>query len=193
MTHATKENGEWIEKTPSQFRQERNASIPDARLEAEGLFEVETDPRPDAPEKIVEPGPIIEREGRPYQSWTTRDPTPEELERERQRLTRAAHRAYSKTVQQVSQGYPPEEREGWAEQTEAAKEVLAGGRNDLIDALRAPTGETATEMAQNIIDKRSQYLEVYGRVTARRRELDAQISAATTLGELASIDVTAGW
>jgi len=71
--------------------------------------------------------------------------------------------------------------------------VLAGGQNDLIDALRQPTGEAAIDMANNIIAKRAEYLVAYGQATAARRALDAQISAATTLPELEAVNVRAAF
>lgn len=191
--HAENINGEWVEKTPRQFRAEHNASIPDGRLAEHGLHEVTVDPKPDAPGQIVEPGPIVDRDGLPVRTWITRDPTPEEVEEARARLHAAAHSAYSRAMAPISTGYPAEEREGWAEQVAAAQEVLSGGQNDLIDALRAPTGETATEMANTIITKRQQYLVAYGQVTAARRGLAAQIEAATTLADLDAIDVNAAF
>lgn len=111
------------------------------------------------------------------------------LEEYRAELHRSAQVAYSHVMLPIAKAYPAEEREGWAEQVEAAQEVLAGGQNDLIDALRAPTGETAQEMAQRIITKRQEYLALYGAATATRRGLDAQIVAATTHAELDAIDV----
>ena len=193
MTYAEKINGEWIEKTPRQFRDERNASIPDARLADEGLHEVTVDPKPDASGQIVELGPIVDRDGLPYRTWTTRDPTPEEVTQKRARLHAAAKAAYSRAMSPISAQYPSEEREGWPEQVAAAQEVLSGGQNDLIDALRAPTNETAQAMAQRIIDKRAAYLVAYGRITAARRALAAQIEAANTLADLDAIDINAAF
>jgi len=92
MSHAEKISGEWIEKTPLQFRKERNASIPDARLADEGLHEVTIDPKPDAPGQIVEQGPIVDRDGLPVRTWTTRDPTPEEVTQLQERQFRAINR-----------------------------------------------------------------------------------------------------
>lgn len=104
-----------------------------------------------------------------------------------------ADRTYSRVMSPIAQVYPPEEREGWSEQVAAAQEVLAGGQNDLIDALRSATGETATDMAQRIITKRSEYLTLYGAATAARRGLNAQIAAATTHADLDAIDVIAAF
>ena len=101
--------------------------------------------------------------------------------------------AYSEAMRPISAAYPPEEREGWAEQVAAAQEVVTGGQNDLIDALRHPTGETALEMAQRIIAKRAEYLVSYGQVTAARRGVEAQIEAANTLADLEAIDVRAAF
>lgn len=77
--HAEKIDGQWVEKTPAQFRKEREASIPDAALEDAGLFEVTDDPRPNAPGQRVTPGPLVDRDGRPYRTWAVRDYTVEEL------------------------------------------------------------------------------------------------------------------
>lgn len=78
MTYAIKQSdGSWAEKTPRQFRIDRNASIPDANLEAEGLYQVTVDPKPETTGKIAEKGPIEEQNGRPYQTWVERDPTSE--------------------------------------------------------------------------------------------------------------------
>lgn len=117
----------------------------------------------------------------------------EQLAERKLRLHAAAKAAYSRAMRPISTQYPPEEREGWAEQVTAAQEVLSGGQNDLIDALRTPTGETAHEMAQNIIAKRAQYLVAYGQVTSARRGLTAQIEASSTLDELDAIDVNAAF
>lgn len=108
-------------------------------------------------------------------------------------LRRQVKATYARAMLPISKEYPAEEREGWAEQIQAAQEVLAGGQNDLIDVLRAPTGETATEMASRIAAKREEYLVAYGQVTAARRGLDAQIEAATTLADLDAIDVNAAF
>jgi len=59
--------------------------------------------------------------------------------------------------------------------------------------LRAPTGETALDMANRIIAKRGEYLVAYGMVTAARRGLEAQIEAATTKAELDAINVDAAF
>ena len=193
MTYAIKVDGEWVIKNPRQFRAEMNASIPDAQLENFGLLKVEVDPEPDAPGQIVEHGPIVDRDGKPAKTWTVRDATPEEIETRRQRARDQVRAGYSRAMEPLSQAYPPEEREGWAEQVAAAQEVLAGGQNDLIDALRAPTGETAQEMAQAIVAKRQQYLIIYGQITAVRRALDAQIAAATTLAEIEAVDIGGGY
>lgn len=189
MTYATRQNDGWLEKTPRQFREEQNASIPNANLEAEGLFEVTVDPEPTTPGKIIERGPIVERDKRPYQTWTERDPTVDEVEQERKRLHRRKDRAYSDAMRPVSEAYPVEEREGWSEQVRAAQDVKDGKANGLIDKLRGSTGETANDMADRIIALREQYLTVYGTNTAARRGLTAQIDAAPTLADLQSIDI----
>jgi hypothetical protein len=118
------------------------------------------------------------------------DPTIDEL---RATLNREVNLAYSEAMEPLSKAYPLEEREGWAEQVEAAQEVVAGGQNDLIDTLRGPTGETAMEMAEKILRLRSQYRVMYGELTAARRGLDLQITSATTLNELQIVDVRAGF
>ncbi|MEQ9634267.1 MAG: hypothetical protein RLN94_21330 [Roseovarius sp.] len=120
-------------------------------------------------------------------------PPPRDFADQQARLYEATKQAYSRAMRPISKQYPAEEREGWGEQVQAAQEVLAGGQNDLIDALRAPTGETANEMANLIITKRQEYLTVYKQVTAVRRSLDAQIEAATTLADLDAIDVNAAF
>jgi len=118
---------------------------------------------------------------------------PRNFTEEQARLYSQVKSTYSRVMSPIAKAYPAEEREGWAEQVQAAQEVLAGGQNDLIDALRAPTGETAAEMAQAIIAKRQEYLALYGSVTAARRGLDAQIAAATTLADLDAINVHAAF
>jgi hypothetical protein len=100
---------------------------------------------------------------------------------------------YSEAMKPLSKDYPIEEREGWAEQVGAAKEVVAGGQNNLIDVLREPTGETAVEMAEKILRLRAQYRTMYGGLTAARRRLDLQITRATTLDELQAVDVRTGF
>ncbi len=193
MSYAEKINGKWIEKTVREWNNERGSSVAAERAHKHGLHPVTVDTKPDAPGQIVELGPIVDRDGLPYRTWTTRDKTPEEVEQDRLRLYRQVIQAYSEAMRPISADYPPEEREGWAEQVAAAQDVLAGDQNDLIDAIRTPTGETALEMAQNIIAKRQEYLLAYGQVTAARRVLDAQIAAATTAAELAAIDVRGGF
>lgn len=79
MTYAENISGAWVIKTPRQFRNERNASIPDANLEAEGLFTVADDTRPDAPGHMIQHGPIVDRDGRPVRTWEVRDPTEAEV------------------------------------------------------------------------------------------------------------------
>lgn len=155
-----------------------------------GLPKVRRLPRPD-----VKPGETATQNAMPHEEsgewvlgWTIDRKTVEET---RADLHRLAKSAYSRAMAPIAAQYPPEEREGWQEQVAAAQEVLAGGQNNLIDALRAPTGETAVEMAQAIITKRQQYLTAYGQVTAARRGLSAQIEAATTLAELDSINIDA--
>jgi hypothetical protein len=115
------------------------------------------------------------------------------IEDVRATLNREVNLAYSEAMKPLSKDYPIEEREGWAEQVEAAKEVVAGGQNDLIDVLRGPTGETAVEMAEKILRLRAQYRVMYGVLTATRRALDMQITNATTLTELQAVDVRAGF
>lgn len=193
MSYAEKINGEWVVKTVREFNIERGSSISSERVHNYGLLKVEVDPEPDAPGQIVEHGPIVDRDGKPAKTWTVRDATPEEIETRRQQSHDQVRAGYSRAMEPLSQAYPPEEREGWAEQVAAAQEVLAGGQNDLIDALRAPTGETAQEMAQAIVAKRQQYLAIYGQITAARRALDAQIAAATTLAEIEAVDIGGGY
>jgi hypothetical protein len=108
-------------------------------------------------------------------------------------LNHEVNRTYSEAMEPLSKAYPLEEREGWAEQVEASKEVIAGGQNDLIDTLREPTGETALEMAEKILRLRAQYRVMYGGLTAARRGLYLQIANATTLTELQAVDVRAGF
>ena len=60
-------------------------------------------------------------------------------------------------------------------------------------SLRDLTGETALEMANTIIAKRTQYQALYGAMTAKRRFLDEQIGAAAGLSELEAIDVEEIW
>lgn len=189
MTYAEKINGEWITKTPRQFRTERNASIPEARLADEGLHEVTVDPKPDAPGQIVEQGPIVDRKGLPVQTWITRDPTPEEFEQEKSRKLHEVNRAYSEAMKPISDAYPIEEREGWFEQVQAARDVKGGNANPLVDALRKNTGEGAVAISDKIIALRDQYLTVYGQHTGTKRGLIAQVNAATTKAELDAIDV----
>jgi len=193
MAYAENIDGVWITKTPRQFRQEQNASIPDANLEAEGLFEVTVDPKPTTAGKIVEQGPIVEREGRPYQTWTERNPTAEETEQARSRKLRQAQEAYSRAMKPISDAYPIEEREGWFEQVQGAQAVKGGNANPLVDALGANTGETSTEIADKIIALRDQYLTTYGNYTSILRGLRGQINAATTLAELDSINIDASF
>jgi hypothetical protein len=166
---------------------------PVAALEAHGWKILRDDPIPETPGKIAERGPVEWRAGVPYWTWVERDPTPEEVAQKREQLQRKARNAYSEAMRPISAAYPPEEREGWAEQVAAAQEVVTGGQNDLIDALRHPTGETALEMAQRIIAKRAEYLVSYGQVTAARRGVEAQIEAANTLADLEAIDVRAAF
>jgi hypothetical protein len=123
--------------------------------------------------------------------WGPAKTEAEQVAERKPQLYDAAKAAYSRAMYPISAQYPAEEREGWAEQVAAAQEVLSGGQNNLIDALRAPTGETAQAMAQNIINKRAQYLVAYGQITSARRGLSAQITAATTLAELDAIDINA--
>jgi len=148
--------------------------------------------------------PVPTLEAGQYAAWTGQNwsainrlpakPTEaEQMEIRKEKLTEETKRAYSQATQPIGAQYPPEEREGWPEQVAAAQEVLAGGQNDLIDALRQPTGETAMGMAQAIIAKRQEYLMAYGQVTAARRRLSAQIEAATTLADLDAIDVNAAF
>lgn len=126
-------------------------------------------------------------------TFTAPPKPPRDIAKVKTDLHTAAKRAYSRAMAPIAAQYPAEEREGWPEQVSAAQEVLAGGQNDLIDALRAPTGETAQEMAQNIIAKRQEYLTAYGQVTSARRAVDAQIEAATTLADLDAIDINAAF
>jgi len=181
--------------TIKQFEAEHNFKpTREADLRDFGYAWGSVDPRPDAPDgQIVEPKEPILEGAFVTVRWITRDPTPEEIETERVRKYREVIRSYSEAMRPIGSAYPPEEREGWAEQVAAAQEVVTGGQNDLIDALRAPTGETALEMAQRIIAKRGEYLVAYGQVTAARRALDAQIAAATDLADLQSIDVRKGF
>jgi hypothetical protein len=129
--------------------------------------------------------------------WTVRDKTAEELATEieslRARMYQQVRDAYSRAMSVISKGYPAEEREGWPEQIEAARDVLNGNENPLIDALRALTGETGPEMANTIIAKRKQYQVLYGGMTAKRRFLYEQIGAAAGLSELEAIDVEEIW
>lgn len=80
MQYAEKINGTWVQKTPTQFRKEREANIPDSRLEEKGLYQVTEDPRPAVSntERSM-PGPIEDRNGRPFQTWVITDKTPEQI------------------------------------------------------------------------------------------------------------------
>lgn len=73
-------DGVWIEKTPAQFRKEKNAAIPAAQLAAFGLHEVTEGTRPaDHPNRIIYPGPLIDVDGLPVRSWSFREKTADEL------------------------------------------------------------------------------------------------------------------
>ena len=168
---------------------------------------VRTNPATFSPEEIVDAG-YIAADPRPEpgenqtvtwggEGWTVRDKTADELATEVESLRARMHQqvrdAYSRAMSVISADYPAEEREGWAEQVEAAHDVLAGNSTALIDALRDLTGETALEMANTIIAKRTQYQALYGAMTAKRRFLDEQIGAAAGLSELEAIDVEEIW
>lgn len=76
-------DGVWIEKTPAQFRKEKNAAIPAAQLAAFGLHEVTEGTRPaDHPNRIIYPGPLIDVDGLPVRSWSFREKTADELTQE---------------------------------------------------------------------------------------------------------------
>jgi len=193
VAYAEKIDGTWTITTPRQFSARHNMSVPPPAYEANGLFEVTVDPEPDAPGRIVDPGPIEDRDGRPVQTWLVRDPAPEEVEAERQaRLTRAK-RLYRDSMSPISAIYPADERDGWQEQLGAAQEVLAGGTSALVDTLAAVKGVTAAEMAQTIIAKRDQYRALYGAATARLSAARNALTEATTLAEIRAVDIETGW
>jgi|26BtaG_2_1085354.scaffolds.fasta_scaffold00151_13 hypothetical protein len=115
------------------------------------------------------------------------------FERRRDELRGLIRDHYSAAMSMISAAYPLEEREGWPEQIEAAKEVLAGGQNQLIETLAAPRGKTPAEMAQTVMTKRAQYQAVYGAMTANLHAHEAAIAAATDLANLNLIDPAQGW
>jgi hypothetical protein len=175
------------------------AKMNDERYAEWGVFPyVETDkPDHDSATQVVENNGYTKAGGTYTDAYSVRDKTAAELaddtDEERTRKGREVTRAYSEAMEPLSKAYPAEEREGWAEQVEAAKEVVAGGQNDLIDTLREPTGETAQEMAEKILLLRGQYRVIYGSITAARRGIDLQIASSTTLAELQAVDVRAGF
>lgn len=136
MTYAVKIDGTWIEKTPRQFRADRNASIPDANLKAEGLYEVTVDPKPDVNlGQTIEQGPIVDREELPFRTWTVRDKTPEEIEAETQakRQGMAVPRDDFAAAVMVSGIITPQEAQDWASGNalpEVVKTALIAGITD---------------------------------------------------------------
>lgn len=111
----------------------------------------------------------------------------------RSELLSATRQHYRQAMSLISSAYPLEEREGWPEQIEAAKEVIAGGQNQLIETLAQPRGKTPLEMAQTVLAKRAQYQTVYGARTARLHALEAEIKGAPDLASLNLIDPAQGW
>jgi hypothetical protein len=130
MSYAEKINGMWIEKTPRQFRNARNASIPDARLADEGLHEVTVDPKPDASGQVVEPGPIVDRDGLPVRTWITRDPTPEEVTQKLAKLRATAQ----------------------LDRFEFARRAAAAGYITYVEAAQWAAGNLIPSAVQAIID-----------------------------------------
>ena len=116
-----------------------------------------------------------------------------ETSAKRSELLSATRQHYRQAMSLISSAYPLEEREGWPEQIEAAKEVIAGGQNQLIETLAQPRGKTPLEMAQTVLAKRAQYQTVYGAMTARLHALEAEIKGAPDLASLSLIDPTIGW
>jgi hypothetical protein len=159
-------------------------------LEEHGVYLVETDDRPEYDRdresvRLSDPKLI---DGVWRRVWTVESVN---IEDRRSKMLQMVRDLYSDAMRPISAAYPPEEREGWPEQIAAAQEVLAGGQNALIDALRAGTGETAEAMAQTIIAKREQFLTLYGQVTNARRVADSAVASATSHDELDQIDLGA--
>ncbi|MDO6758531.1 hypothetical protein Q4598_20010 [Phaeobacter inhibens] len=196
------EDAGWHIATPSQYRCMKNASIPDSRLSDHGLHEVQVPPRPDVgPEQTIRLGEIQSQDGLPVREWVietlsevdAQAAVAEAIQRRRDELRRLIRDHYSAAMSVISADYPLEEREGWPEQIEAAKEVLAGGQNQLIETLAAPRGKTPAAMAQTVMTKRAQYQAVYGAMTATLHAHEAAIAAATDLANLNLIDPAQGW
>ncbi|MEP1330549.1 hypothetical protein [Pseudophaeobacter sp.] len=129
--------------------------------------------------------------------WVLRDKTSGELAQEfaahQADMWQTIRNAYSAAMRPISEAYPQEEREGWPEQIQAAKAVIAGEASPLIEALAAPRGLTASEMASRVLQKQAEYRVVYGTMTANLHRLAGLVDAAATASDLEQIDVASGW
>lgn len=189
--------------TLNQLRQLPGVSFPptitDELAASYGVYPVTSLPQPE-----VTAAQVAERAAQPEEQggawvwgWAIRDLSPPEiaakLQAQKAEMQQRVKEAYSIAMQPISEAYPLEEREGWPEQIEAAKEVIANGQSDLIDVLAAARGLSAADMAQTILRKQAEYRVVYGAMTANLHRLDDLITTAASLEDLAEVDVAEGW
>lgn len=190
--------------SPHQLRRDNPGTsfprqIPDALAAEFGVFPVTVADKP-----AHTPAQVAERDAAPTPTggawvlgWTVRDMTAEEQAQEftarQSEMRQRIRSAYSAAMRPISEAYPQEEREGWPEQIQAAKAVIAGETSALIDALAAPRGLTASEMASRVLQKQAEYRVVYGTMTANLHRLAGLVDAAATASDLEHIDVASGW
>lgn len=175
MRRAEKINGEWVEKTPRQFRNERNAWIPDHDLEAYGLFVITDDLMPTGK---VSRGPIADRDGRPFQTWMY----------EPQYASASAARAamvqwIDRLTAQVMSQYPVAVQTRWHIEEAAARAVKAGtattAQLELVSSEGTVKGRTPEQHADAIVGHADRFHAISAEINKLFLATDAALEAAT--------------
>lgn len=93
----------------------------------------------------------------------------------------------SATLSQFTTGYPPEEVLSWSAKLPAARRVLAGEREPMIEIEAKALGVAPTALAAKIAQKGGQYEAIVALASAIRSKTHAAIDAATTPAQIDAV------
>lgn len=111
------------------------------------------------------------------------------------RLQLGVNRLYEQAMSAVREGYPPSERESWAEQLYEARNYLLNPSfpTPWINACLVNRAETVQELAQLIVDKAAQYASISGLLTGARQRHEKEIDELTSVESAKGYDLTKYW
>lgn len=113
---------------------------------------------------------------------------------ERGQLLAAVNTLAEGKLSALAVAYPPGEVKSWPTQVAEAEAVKldANAATPLLSAVAAARGVPLGVLAERVLAKAHAYAAASGAIIGRRQALEDQIAAAAD-GELASIDIAAGW